>query len=299
MHPAPSLIAFTTLSGLGFGLIAWLGFGVHGGAPVWVAATFAALALGLASAGLLASLAHLGNPQRAWRALSQWRSSWLSREGVAAVATLAVFTVYAGLWAFAGERVPWLGAVAAALALTSVLCTAMIYAQLRAVPRWAHWSTPALFLALALAGGAALAGRTTAAAGLLAVALVVQLLAWRHGDRALARSGSDAGTATGLGGLGRVRLLEGPHTGRSYLTDEMVHRVGRRRARALRRLAVALGYVLPALVFLTLESLPMKHAMAGLAVVAHIAGVACSRWLFYAEAEHVVGLWYGRAARPG
>jgi hypothetical protein len=41
----------------------------------------------LVTLGLLSSTFHLGHPERAWRAFSQWRSSWLSREGVAAVAT--------------------------------------------------------------------------------------------------------------------------------------------------------------------------------------------------------------------
>ena len=46
------------------------------------------LALALISGGLMSSTLHLGNPQRAWRALSQWRSSWLSREGVMAIIDL-------------------------------------------------------------------------------------------------------------------------------------------------------------------------------------------------------------------
>jgi DMSO reductase anchor subunit len=33
-----------------------------------------ALAVGLVSVGLLSSTLHLGHPERAWRALSQWRS---------------------------------------------------------------------------------------------------------------------------------------------------------------------------------------------------------------------------------
>lgn len=298
MHPAPSLIAFTTLSGLGFGLIAWLGLGVHDGAAPWVALIYCLLAAALAAGGLLASLAHLGHPERAWRALSQWRTSWLSREGVLALATFAAFTPYAALWGLAGVRFPALGLLAGALALATVAATGMIYAQLRAVPRWRHWSTPALFLALALAGGAILAGRTTLGALLLLAALALQLAHWRHGATAYARAGSSIGTATGLAPLGAVRLLEPPHTGRSYLTDEMLHRVARHRATALRRLAVILGYALPALVFLTLESWPAKHSVAGLAVLAHVAGIAASRWLFYAEAEHVVGLYYGRAPAP-
>ena len=119
MHPAPSIIAFTTLSGLGFGLMAWLGIGAAGAARAPVLAV-RALALGLAGAGLLASLLHLGQPRRFLKAFSQWRTSWLSREAVLAVATLAVFALFAALWVMAGLRTRLLGVPAAALALATV-----------------------------------------------------------------------------------------------------------------------------------------------------------------------------------
>src|SRR5690606_14732396 len=94
MHPAYSIIAFTTLSGLGYGLAAVLGLGLLD--PAAVSTKLAhVLALGLITGGLLASTLHLGNPQRAWRALSQWRTSWLSREGVSAIATFIPLTVTA------------------------------------------------------------------------------------------------------------------------------------------------------------------------------------------------------------
>src|SRR5690348_12377640 len=88
MHPAFSVIFFTTASGAGFGLFAWLGLlaltsHLPGRVPAGVALVAGAL---FAAAGLFSSVAHLGQPTRAWRAFSQWRSSWLSREGVLAVA---------------------------------------------------------------------------------------------------------------------------------------------------------------------------------------------------------------------
>ncbi|MEO1688269.1 MAG: DmsC/YnfH family molybdoenzyme membrane anchor subunit, partial [Pseudomonadota bacterium] len=136
MHPAPSLIVFTTLSGLGFGLMVFLGlFGAHGAEAGSVPMIYSALALALAGIGLMASAAHLKRPERAWRAFSQWRSSWLSREGVLAVTTLIVFALYAALWSFGAGRPAGLGALAALLALATVGCTSMIYAQLRTVPR--------------------------------------------------------------------------------------------------------------------------------------------------------------------
>ena len=97
MKPAPSIIFFTVASGAGYGLLFWLGvlkpLGLLPASSLF-GATAAIIALALITAGLCSSLLHLGRPERAWRALSQWRSSWLSREGVAAVITFLPATVF-------------------------------------------------------------------------------------------------------------------------------------------------------------------------------------------------------------
>ena len=77
MHPAYSVIVFTCASGAGYGLLIWLALaGVVGGwtarAPGLGLAGFG-LAFALITIGLLSSTAHLGRPERAWRAFSQWR----------------------------------------------------------------------------------------------------------------------------------------------------------------------------------------------------------------------------------
>ncbi|EKE43969.1 dimethyl sulfoxide reductase, C subunit, putative [Oceaniovalibus guishaninsula JLT2003] len=289
MHPAPSLIAFSTLSGLGLGLLAMLGLGL---APVagLTGLVFFALAFALAGGGLLSSALHLGHPERALKAFTQWRSSWLSREAWLAVTALAVMATYAALAILAGIVVPPLGGLGAALSLGTVFATAMIYAQLRTVPRWHHWSTPALFLGYAIAGGTLLSGHVGPAAILLAAMSAAQIAAWVAGDARLAASGTDIATATGLGGRGAVRLFEPPHTGGNYLTHEMVFRVARRHAVKLRVIALLLAFAVPVAFLL----LPFGHILAALAVLSHAAGVAVQRWLFFAEAEHVVGFYYGR-----
>ncbi|MFO7759645.1 MAG: DmsC/YnfH family molybdoenzyme membrane anchor subunit [Roseovarius sp.] len=289
MHPAPSVIVFTTLSGLGFGVLIWLGLGLPA-VTGWTAFAFFAIAYGLAVGGLMASTLHLGHPERAWKAFSQWRSSWLSREGVCAVAALIVMAAYGAGLVFFDTRLAALGWLGAALSLATVVTTAMIYAQLKTVPRWNTPLTPALLLAISLAGGALLAGQVGAATGLLAIAGVLQILWWVRGDTALATSGTDMATATGLGGIGTVRAFEPPHTGTNYLLREMVHQVGRKHALKLRIIAFALGYAVPVALIL----LPFSHALGALAVLSHLAGIAISRWLFFAEAEHVVGLYYGK-----
>jgi len=289
MHPAPSVILFTTLSGAGFGLLAFLGAGFPA-VTGWVAAVFFAIAYALAVGGLLASTFHLGHPERAMKAFSQWRTSWLSREGVVSVAALLAMALYGAGLVFQGEVRPVLGAIGAVLSLGTVFCTAMIYAQLATVPRWKTWLTPTLYLALALAGGALLAGQVRAALVLLPLAGAAQIAWWWRGDRALGLSGTMLATATGLGGIGRVRSFAPPHTGTNYLLREFAYRVGRRHALKLRILALGLGYVVPLLLLL----LSVAHVAAALAALSHLAGIAASRWLFFAEAEHVVGLYYGR-----
>ncbi len=290
MHPAPSLIVFTVLSGLGFGLLAMLGLGLR--APVgWVAFGYYAMGYGLAGAGLMASAFHLGHPERALRAFTQWRTSWLSREAVLSAATLALLAPHAAGAVFWSTPLPLLGAIGGGLALATVAATAMIYGQLKTVPRWQNWTTPTVFLTAALAGGALLAGLTALAGYLLALLALSLVAHWQIGDLRFANSGSTMGTATGLERLGALRLLAPPHTGGNYLLKEMVHVVGRRHALKLRLLALALAAVLPAVL---LAVGPASYAAVGLAAVLHLLGMLAARWLFFAEAEHVVGLYYGR-----
>ena len=97
-------------------------------------------------------------------------------------------------------------------------------------------------------------------------------------------------SATGLGHIGAVRAFEPPHTGTNYLMREFIHVVGRKHAQRLRIIAVALAFVLP-IIFLLV---PFSHIWGALALVSHIAGVLVLRWLFFAQAEHVVGLYYGK-----
>lgn len=290
MHPAPSVIIFTTFSGLGFGLLFWLGIDPT---PVtgWTAFAFWLIAYLMGVGGLLASTFHLGHPERFLKAFSQWRSSWLSREGIAAVATLVLMGFYGlGLVFFdtAWQPLGWLGAIGA---LATVFTTSMIYAQMKTIPRWYTNLTPALYLSFALAGGALLKGSVVIALWLILLAGVIQIATWVLGDKAFANSGTTMATATGLGNIGEVRAFEPPHTGTNYLMREFIHVIGRKHSSKLRIISLLLMVLLPVML---LASPFFSHWLALVAVVSHIAGVLTSRWLFFAEAEHVVGLYYGK-----
>lgn len=310
MHPAYSVILFTTASGAGYGLLALIGLAgaSHGPASsIAFAITVMVMALGLISIGLLSSTFHLGHPERAWRAFSQWRSSWLSREGVAAVATFAPALLFALTWTFSGPAIALWGILAAILSAVTVYCTAMIYASLPTIRQWRHPLVVPVYLVFSLATGAVLLlaishvfGREQpvqvifAAVG-LAAALLFKLAYWKSIDRA--ERSHTIGAATGLGHLGAVRQLELPHTAQNYLMQEMGFRVARKHAEKLRRLVVlSLG---GGLVFclLTLALAPVFATICAiLAVLWAATGVVIERWLFFAEAEHVVNLYYGKPA---
>jgi len=289
MHPAPSVIFFSTFSGLGFGLLVFLGLGMPATTGL-NAFIFFTIAYVLAVGGLISSTFHLGHPERALKAFTQWRTSWLSREAWCAVGALVLMALYGAGLVFLEQRWTVIGLLGAAASLATVYTTSMIYTQMKTVPRWHSPLTPANFLSLCIGGGALLAGQTTWAVILLALAGVIQIATWLRGDTALAGSGTDMASATGLGSIGTVRAFEPPHTGTNYLLREFVYVIGRKHARKLRIIAVMLMAVLP-VVFLLL---PFNHWIALLAVLAHIVGVLTARWLFFAQAEHVVGLYYGK-----
>lgn len=317
MHPALSVILFTTAAGIGYGLLALIGMlAVAGGGALLpqgsgFGLTAFALALGLVTVGLLSSTLHLGHPERAWRAFSQWRSSWLSREGVVAAVTYVPAGLLALAWLLLGPNspaIPVLGLLTAVMALLTVACTAMIYASLRTIHQWHNaWVLPN-YLALSLYTGAlwlaALLGLWGASSAALSIAvlafgvaaLATKLLYWRFIDTTASPSTPES--ATGLRGLGRVRLFEAPHTEDNYLMKEMGFRIARKHARRLRLIAGATAFAIPLL--LTLIALAERSwlgATAALvAALAGSAGVFVERWLFFAEARHTVTLYYGAAA---
>ncbi len=289
MHPAPSIITFTVLSGLGFGLMVWLGLGavdVEG----WIAATFCLMALGLAGGGLLSSLFHLGHPERAPKALTQWRSSWLSREGILAIVTMLLFTLFSLIWVFGGVRSGPLGALAALAALATVFSTAMIYTQMKTVPRWHSPLTPVVFLLASLSGGALLAGMTASFWIILSLGVVL-ILDSVQGEGRFSRANGNIATATGLGKFGRLRQLAPPHTGQNYLLKEMVYVIGRKHAHKINIIGMTLAIPVPLFLIGVFHN---GHTTFGLAVVSHITGMVLLRWLFFARAEHVVGIYYGK-----
>jgi len=119
---------------------------------------------------------------------------------------------------------------------------------------------------------------------------------WRHID-AVPRASSPE-SATELGRFGAVRSVEAPHTEENYLTREMGFALARKHARRLRQICLMLIGALPPLLAL-LACLSQTHVIhtlcASLAVLCVTLGLFVERCLFFAEAKHVVMLYYGDA----
>lgn len=286
MNPAPSVIIFTVLSGAGFGLMAMLALGAP--STGWPAFAHWALAYALATGGLIASTFHLGHPERAWRAFTQWRTSWLSREAWAAAVTLLLLAPVALCHIFGAQPPRALAWTGAAMCGVTTLCTAMIYAQITAVPRWNHWITPLLFVMFAATGGMILTADPWSAMAAAGLGLTI-ISAFTIGDRLFARRGQTLGSATGLSAIGSPRVFEQPHTGGNYLLREMMFSVGRRHVRRLRIIAVVCAALIPAIIL----TISLSWPAITIAAMIHLTGACAARWLFFAQAEHVVGLYYG------
>jgi DMSO reductase anchor subunit len=313
MHPAYSVIFFTTATGAGYGLLALLGLTAAfapGQPGFWFRLVALGLALALIATGLLSSAAHLGRPERAWRAFSQWRTSWLSREGVAAVATFVPAGLFGIGWVVLGLDGGWIAAlgVLAAIGATVTVCTTgMIYASLKPIPQWSsRFTLPGYLFYAAMTGSAlfnallTLLDQPSPSAMLLAIVSGMvgwgwKRATWQHNDGLVAPA--TLNSATGLAG-GTVRSIEWPHTQENYLLKEMGFVVARKHALKLRVIVQALAFAVPLLLLATAFTFSdiggLAAALSIIATLSQLAGMLVERWLFFAEAKHLVTLYYGR-----
>ena len=295
MKPAWSVILLTTLIGAGQGLFL-AAFCVHlarGSAASELVFASCAVSVGLLAAGLVASFFHLGHPERAWRAASQWRTSWLSRE----VIVLPAFMGAVFLYGISGSL--GIGAVAAILCLLLFVCTAMIYACLKFLQEWHSPFTLVNYFLLGTASGLTLcvpiavvtypqfAGPLSLAAfGLGAVAWLVRCASLLR-NRGL-RPKSTLASAIGIDHPRIVQKAQG-FMGGSFNTREFFHGRPDRVVRAARWAFLVLAFPVPAWL-LGWGGGSLQVYLAAFAV--QFAGLLAERWYFFAEARHPQNLYY-------
>jgi DMSO reductase anchor subunit len=311
VHPAFSVIFFTVSSGAGFGLFALLYLAdvmrLGGGLSEEKIAITGAIALVFIIAGLLSSVAHLANPKNAWRAFSRFRTSWLSREGV--------FSVVFFPFAFGYLLLSWLslsipslevlrliaGGVATLLAWITIFSTGMIYASLKTIRQWntplvpvnylamGHFSGALMLLVVATWIGLALQPFVYLAGSLLISSALLKVVYYFW----IAEPGASSSIQTATGFTrAQVKLLDTGNTHGTFLTQEFGFQLARRYAVVLKISVFALGFVLPLGLLLALSGQPSLLWACVITALA-LLGLGLERWLFFAEARHVVNLYHG------
>lgn len=307
MHPAFSIVFFTTLAGSAQGLVVALAVAVLLG--LTLSAGFLSAALGVAGVlllvGLGASFGHLGRPERAWRTVLMWRTSWMSRE----VIVLPVFIGIVALWWLApwlALPAPWLELLLPIAALVGAAalwyCTAMIYACMRFIQEWAHPLTIVNYTLIGLSSGLILACALASLFGEAALleaagpwALAATLAAWLMRALALRRNAalkpkSNLQSATGIRSPQLVQKSMGMSAG-SFNTREFFHGASVAAFRQTRLAFIVLGFALPAALLLwALLGGPAWTWLLALAVQAP--GLLAERWFFFAQARHPQNLYY-------
>ena len=305
MNPAISVLIFTVSSGAGYGLLSWLiGFQLASGEAVDMIELLvgASIGLSLVTIGLLSSTTHLANPKNAWRAFSRFRTSWLSREGVFAVLFYPIVLGYAGLlWQNNGTPNGLsyiLGIFAILTAVTTVICTGMIYASLKPIRQWYNRLTTPLYILFSALSGCLLllvvwfALNHTLSGGLVfcfvllsTFTLLTKLLYFFYIGKP---DGATISDATGFS-QAQVRLLDAGHNAGTFLTNEFVYDAGATLLMRRRRWMILLTFILP--VSVTLAAIYIAPtAIVYLTVPLLFVGLLIERWLFFAEARHVVRL---------
>lgn len=326
MKPAFSVLFLTTLIGVGQGLLVALVTGqwyfVIGATEVQEDGSFyawgAALALLFLGLGLFASFFHLANPQRAWRAATRWRTSWLSREVIALPAVMGLGVIYGGvhwldldpvLWTFTNRKSLHLtmgvGFLVAGAGFALFVCTGMIYACVKFIREWASWWTVVNYTLMGLASGFTLAAAFAAVMGsalesfLIGDAILLTVIAmlarayqqWRNGRLRLR---SSLKTAIGVH-HNQIRQISRGFLGSSFNTKEFFHPGGPEILNGLVVFYLVFGFVMPALL-LAAAWWSDETPFLVMAFVSQYLGVFAERWVFFAQGNHVQNLYYQRMA---
>ncbi|MBA2350605.1 MAG: dimethyl sulfoxide reductase anchor subunit [Burkholderiales bacterium] len=312
MHPAFSVIFFTTLIGAAQGLYLALVTAevltLVGQVPAQQPRSFyalgAAISLVLLGGGLIASFFHLGRPERAWRSGAKWRTSWLSREVIVHPLFMGLVFVY-GLAHFVGwadTPAHWvLVALGVIVCLTLFVCTGMIYACIRFLQEWATPLTLVNYFLLGTASGFTLASAFSAWAApqLLGIyaptAIILTLAALLTRTASLVRNAglkpkSTIQTATGIKHPKVIQKSQG-FMGGSFNTREFFHGKTPKFLRSVKWIFLVLTFLVPT-VLVSVGLATASAALLGLAFAAQYAGLIAERWFFFAQANHPQNLYY-------
>jgi len=322
MNPPYSVIFLTTLIGVGQGLFLALFFGESYMLLEHIPsesghffATGSLIALLFLVGGLIASFFHLGHPERAWRAASQWRTSWLSREVIALPLFMLLVFVYGVLHFFDINPVVFgtaalpetpltivIGGIGVLACLALFICTGMIYACLKFLQEWATPLTPINYTLFGMASGCTLAAlysqqqHSPLLVHMTVWAIILTLTAFLTRSAALVRNyrikhKSSLRSAIGVRHSQLQQKAQGAMGG-SFNTREFFHGKTAMFLKSIKWIFIILVFPVPvALLGIALTN----HQLTGVFILAFVVqylGLLAERWFFFAQAKHPQNLYY-------
>jgi len=310
MHPAFSVIFFTTLIGVAQGLFIALSMSkVYELADQTLDLGQVFYSLGgvfvlmLLAAGLVASVFHLGRPERAWRAATQWRTSWLSREVIVLPVFMLVVFVFTVIHFFEGSSNSQLavGLLGVIVCFILFICTGMIYSCLTFIREWATPLTVVNFTLLGCASGFSLATfyatsmAPTLTSLLGGMAILLTIVAFFTRGWALIRNQSLKPKATLQSAIGshhrHIKQVSQGQMGGSFNTREFFHGKPLAFIKKIKRIFLVTVFPVP-IILLWIGMASDIGAILFLAFIIQYIGLLMERWFFFAEANHPQNLYY-------
>ena len=313
MHPAFSVIFFTVVSGAGYALISllslfnFLNFGmlIDKNTFFIIAITSAVLF----TMGLISSTFHLANPKNAWRAFMRFKTSWLAREGLLAILfypilALYLYFIYIDMQINNFMLMQYYSFLIFTISVVIIYCTGMIYACLKTIPQWNTIWTPINYITIGFALAALilffilnLNGYDTTSYENYILSMIAFSLATKLTYYFVIRlpkyNIADATNAAVKLKSTNVRLLDVGHTGGTFLTDEFGYKVAARKLFRIKILSILSGFIIPFYLIYTYSFIYENIALCSLAIFLSFIGMISERWLFFAQAKHVVNLYHG------
>ena len=308
MHPSKSIIFFTVISGTGYGIFIGLLFNI-----LFIEISYSLnykLFISLVSflmivLGLLSSTLHLGHPERAWRAFSQWKSSWLSREGLVSVITFFPMVLFYYFWINNINGYVFLLIILCIFSLLTIFCTGQMYATLKTIPSWNNSLVTPIYIFNGITVGSLFVYSINFYFNYniflyekfiiitITINLLLKISYW-----ILIRQKNNTNIQTAVGIKSKdISFFEGPHTGKNYLTTEMINKSNNKNNNFLRLTFCILTFIIPLYMInqystLIADQFILKLSMIFVFILA-LVGMIIERYLFFIQSKHVVGLYYG------
>ena len=312
MKPDNTVIYFTVCSGTGYGIIISL-IAIFSQNEINIDQNIkliiTTISYFLIISGLLSSILHLSHPKRAWRALSQWKSAWLLKEGVAAIITFAPLTLFFVFWIFTNYlKITFLLLIISSIScIITTICTAKIYSSIKAIPAWNNPFVPIIYILNSLVLGSLFTFTllfyfqikinilSNMIVSLSITTLFIKLLYWYSIRRP---SNSNISKATGLDIKKKTIIFEGSHTIKKFLSSEMMNEINISKSILLRIAVCIFTYITPSYYILQKPYFVMSDYIisCSLIIISIIAliGMFIERYLFFIESKHTVSLVYGK-----